>query len=78
MNVSHQVGGGLLADLWNADKRGKAVGVYSLAPLLGPALGPIAGGFIAQDSIRRWVFWSITIADSVIQGLGFLFLRESE
>lgn len=38
------IGGGLLSDVWNADQRGKAISIYSLAPLLGPAVGPIAGG----------------------------------
>ncbi|KAI0090531.1 MFS polyamine transporter [Irpex rosettiformis] len=71
------VGGGVLSDLWNADKRGKAVGVYSLAPLLGPVIGPVAGGFVAQYSTWRWVFWAITIADSVVQGAGLLLLKET-
>jgi MFS family permease len=76
--MPYQVGGGLLADIWNADKRGRAVGIYSLAPLLGPSLGPIAGGFIAQDSTWKWVFWAVTIADGVVQVLGLLFLKESK
>ncbi|KAI0090532.1 MFS polyamine transporter [Irpex rosettiformis] len=71
------VGGGMLSDLWNADKRGKAISVYSLAPLLGPAIGPIAGGFIAQYSKWQWVFWSITVANGVVQVLGFLLMRET-
>ena len=31
-----QVGGGILADVWSTDERGKAVGIYTLMPLLGP------------------------------------------
>ena len=64
--------------MWDADKRGKAVGVYSLAPLLGPAIGPIAGGWIAQKSTWRWVFRSITIADALVQAFGLFYLQESE
>ncbi|KAI0698229.1 MFS polyamine transporter [Cytidiella melzeri] len=71
------VGGGMLSDLWNAEHRGKAVGIYSLAPLLGPALGPVAGGFIAQDSTWQWVFRAIAIADGVVQGLAFFLMRET-
>lgn len=63
--------------MWNADKRGRAVGIYSLAPLLGPAVGPIAGGWIAEKSTWKWVFWSVTIADAVVQLAGLWFLRES-
>lgn len=29
--------------------------IYTLAPLAGPALGPIAGGFIAENTSWRWV-----------------------
>ena len=47
------LGGGVLSDCWHAEERGKAISIYSLAPLLGPAVGPIAGGFIAMRvSIR--------------------------
>lgn len=33
------IGGGVLSDLFTADQRGKAISIYSLAPLLGPAIG---------------------------------------
>jgi hypothetical protein len=49
------IGGGLLSDVWSAEQRGKAISIYSLAPLLGPAVGPIAGGFIAANTSWRWV-----------------------
>ncbi len=42
------LGGGVLSDCWRAEERGKSISIYSLAPLLGPAVGPIAGGFIAM------------------------------
>lgn len=35
------IGGGVLADLFTAEQRGKAMSIYSLTPLLGPAIGPI-------------------------------------
>ncbi|KAJ5220535.1 MFS transporter [Penicillium chermesinum] len=67
----------LVSDCWNADQRGKAVGIYSLAPLLGPVVGPIAGGFIAETTTWRWVFWSTSIAGAVIQLFGLAFLPET-
>lgn len=33
------IGGGLLSDAWLPEQRGKAISIYSLAPLLGPAIG---------------------------------------
>jgi multidrug resistance protein len=71
------LGGGVLSDVFRAEERGRAISIYSLAPLLGPAVGPIAGGFIAENTTWRWVFWSTSIVDAGIQILGFFFLRET-
>ncbi|KAK7927101.1 mfs multidrug protein [Apiospora marii] len=71
------IGGGVLADLFTAEQRGKAMSIYSLTPLLGPAIGPIAGAFITENTTWRWSFWATTIADAVIQLLGLVFLRET-
>jgi MFS family permease len=30
-----------LSDCWRAEERGKSIAIYSLAPFLGPALGPV-------------------------------------
>ncbi|KAI9835397.1 MAG: hypothetical protein M1819_002315 [Sarea resinae] len=71
------LGGGVLSDCWRAEERGKSISIYSLAPLLGPAIGPIAGGFITQNTTWRWAFWATSIADAVIQLFGLFFLRET-
>jgi MFS family permease len=87
------IGGGVLSDIWTADQRGKAIGIYSLMPLLGksplfelrarlmtslgPAVGPMAGGFIALKTTWRWCFWSTSILTGVIQVFGFFYLQES-
>jgi MFS family permease len=39
--TDRQLGGGVLSDVWRAEERGKSISIYSLAPLLGPAVGPI-------------------------------------
>jgi len=71
------IGGGVLGDIWLPQERGKAMAVYSLMPLLGPAIGPIAGGFIAQYSTWQWVFYSTSICAILVQILGIFFLRET-
>ncbi|KAI0338723.1 MFS polyamine transporter [Trametopsis cervina] len=71
------IGGGVLGDCWRPDERGKAVALYSLAPLLGPVVGPVAGAWIAEKSTWRWVFWSTSIVDGGIQILGMFFLQET-
>ncbi|KAJ5351251.1 hypothetical protein N7452_000225 [Penicillium brevicompactum] len=72
-----EIGGGVLSDCFRPEERGKGIAIYSLAPLLGPALGPIAGGFIAENTTWRWVFYSTSIVDGLIQLMGLFFLRES-
>ena len=64
--------------------------VDALAPLLGPAIGPIAGAWIAQTCVvsawrpadsrsvdYRWIFYSSTILGGLIQLSGVFFLRET-
>ncbi|KAF9652760.1 MFS polyamine transporter [Thelephora ganbajun] len=69
--------GGVISDTWHPEERGMAMGLYTLAPFLGPAIGPMAGAWIAEKSRWRWVFWSTSIFDGFIQILGFLYLKET-
>lgn len=72
-----QIGGGVMSDCFRAEERGRAVSIYSLAPLLGPAVGPIAGGFIAENTTWRWCFFSTSILTGVIQFVGLFILQET-
>jgi MFS family permease len=71
------IGGGLLSDCFPPEQRGKAISIYSLAPLLGPAIGPIAGGFITENTTWRWAFWATSIFTGVVQAFGIVFLQET-
>ena len=71
------LGSGVLSDLFTADERGLAVGIYSFFPILGPAIGPICGGFITEYSSWRWAFWATTLADVPILFLGTVLLEET-
>jgi multidrug resistance protein len=71
------IGGGLLSDCFYPEQRGRAISIYSLAPLLGPAIGPIAGGFISENTTWRWCFYATTIFTAVVQCFGFFFLQET-
>ncbi|KAL1611767.1 hypothetical protein SLS59_000486 [Nothophoma quercina] len=71
------IGGGVLSDCFHAEQRGKAISIYSLAPLLGPAIGPIAGGFISQNTTWRWCFYATTIFTALVQCFGIFFLQET-
>jgi MFS family permease len=61
------VGGGVIGDLFDAEHRGQAIAIYSLAPLLGPVIGPVAGAWIAEKSTWRWVvcFYSANLAIAI-------------
>jgi multidrug resistance protein len=49
--------GGTLADLWKTEERGVPMAAFSAAPFIGPAIGPLAGGFIADNLGWRWLYW---------------------
>ncbi|KAF8890418.1 MFS general substrate transporter [Infundibulicybe gibba] len=71
------LGGGVVGDLWSPEERAMAMSLYSLAPLVGPSTGPLVGGWIAERTQWQWVFWSVSIADGLLQIAGFIFLRET-
>ncbi|KAH8695023.1 major facilitator superfamily domain-containing protein [Talaromyces proteolyticus] len=71
------IGGGVMSDCFQAHERGRAMAIYSLAPLLGPAIGPIAGGFISENTTWRWIFYATSIADGLIQIVGLFALQET-
>ena len=60
----------ILVSLWSAKTLGVGISLFSIAPMAGPALGPIAGGFIMNSGINwRWTFWVCTIFSGVCTAL---------
>ncbi|EIT80022.1 synaptic vesicle transporter SVOP [Aspergillus oryzae 100-8] len=57
--------------------RGEAIAVFTLAPLIGTAIGPITGGFVVQYVSWRWCFYVISIAIVTIQIIGLILIRET-
>ncbi len=49
--------GGTLADLWKNEERGVPMAAFSAAPFIGPAIGPLAGGFLGDNCGWRWLYW---------------------
>ncbi|KAK1525828.1 uncharacterized protein CCOS01_08246 [Colletotrichum costaricense] len=71
------IGGGTIADLIRPERRGLVVSVYFVGPILGPALGPVAAGYISQDLGWRWIFWVTAIPSGAFTLICFLCLRET-
>ncbi|KAI0805230.1 major facilitator superfamily transporter [Xylaria sp. FL0064] len=58
--------GGVIADMFDAKDRGFAGALFAMAPFLGPAIGPIAGGFLGQAAGWRWVEGLMAIFTGVL------------
>jgi MFS family permease len=43
------------------ERRGLSMSLFALGPIVGPAIGPTAGGFLILAKGWRWVFWLWTI-----------------
>ncbi|GAB1315400.1 hypothetical protein MFIFM68171_05610 [Madurella fahalii] len=71
------IGPGILGDCWRPEERGKSLSLYYVFALLGPALGPVIGGFIVRYLDWRWVFYSTSILSAVIQGIGLPLFPET-
>ena len=64
------LGGGTIADLIPQEKRGAALAIYALGPVLGPVLAPVMGGFLTQSEGWRWLFWFLSIVVCVFSVSG--------
>lgn len=49
------IGGGVLGDSWQAHERGRAIAVYSLMPLIGPAIGKSSLSALDQVKLLKVV-----------------------
>ncbi|KAF5351507.1 hypothetical protein D9758_007243 [Tetrapyrgos nigripes] len=70
-------GGGSISDLFSENDRALAMSLYTLGPLLAPAIGPIAGGFLAESVGVKYVFIIIAAYCGVASAFGIPTLRET-
>ncbi|KAL7270200.1 hypothetical protein RUND412_007107 [Rhizina undulata] len=64
---------GTLSDIFDEDQRTLAFSCFCLAPMNGPVLGPIIGGFVYQNLGWRWTNWLVFIFGAI-----FWFLASDE
>jgi multidrug resistance protein len=76
-SVPITIGSGSIADMMPIEMRGRAMAAWALGPLLGPCIGPVAGGYLIRAVGWRWVYWLIAILAGVISVFTFFTLKES-
>ncbi|KAF5634212.1 multidrug resistant protein [Fusarium sp. NRRL 52700] len=70
-------GSGTISDIFPVQERGKAMAVWAMGPLLGPCIGPLAGGYMVEAIGWRWVFWLIAILTGFIAALCYFAAPET-
>ncbi|KAK4099422.1 MFS general substrate transporter [Parathielavia hyrcaniae] len=76
-SVPITIGSGSIADMMPVEMRGRAMAAWALGPLLGPCIGPVAGGYLIRAAGWRWVYWLITIVAGIVTVFTFFTLKES-
>ncbi|KAI1775353.1 major facilitator superfamily domain-containing protein [Hypoxylon cercidicola] len=71
------LGGAIIGDLFPIEKRGVALSIWALGPLIGPTVGPLVGAFIAGSIGWRWAFWIVLIPSAVLTTILAIFLPET-
>ncbi|RGP67651.1 mfs-multidrug-resistance transporter [Fusarium sporotrichioides] len=67
----------IIADMFDKSERGMAMCMFSGAPFLGPAIGPIIGGFLAQAEGWRWLHGVMAIFTGTIWIIATLLIPET-
>lgn len=71
------LGAGSIADMFIQEQRGRAMALWVLPVLLGPALGPLVGAYLSASIGWRWNFWLLTIVTAAVFLVSLVFLKET-
>ncbi|OBZ73285.1 hypothetical protein A0H81_07031 [Grifola frondosa] len=70
--------GAVIADIWDAGTRGKALAIFALAPFAGPTISPLVSGFMTVAGVSwRWLFWLLTMFSGSCLVLTYFTLPET-
>lgn len=72
------VGITVIGDLFEGPERGKAMSIFQMLVSLGPAVGPIVGGWVGQNYGHSSVFLILAIVGTIMLFLNALFLKETK
>lgn len=92
-SVEFAVAQPVLGDFWKPEQRGYSFAIATFIPLLGPALGPVSqillltnvdtnpeqmiGGLISNFVGWRWLFWVLSIFDTLLIVIAFFAFPET-
>ncbi|KAJ3089947.1 hypothetical protein HK100_007598 [Physocladia obscura] len=71
------VAGSIISDLFNQAEMGKAMASYGLGVILAPAIGPIIGGILTQNTTWHWAFYVVSIVTAVVAIIGTFAMPET-
>lgn len=71
------VGAGTIADIWESQERGRAMGIFYLGPLLAPLIAPIVGGALSEAFGWKATMWFLAIYGLVILAMLLFLLPET-
>jgi MFS family permease len=69
--------GGVIADMFPARQRGVATAIFAAAPFLGPAIGPVIGGFLADAAGWRWLAGLLATFSGLVWFVGMALAPET-
>ncbi|KAK5626218.1 hypothetical protein RRF57_001933 [Xylaria bambusicola] len=69
--------GATIADMFDANERGRMLAIFLAAPLLGPSLGPIVGSYLGEAAGWRWVHGFFALFTGTITILNLVFVPET-
>jgi MFS family permease len=76
-STGQAVGGGTISDIFEPHERGKAIGLFMLGTIIGPAIAPVCGGYINQYLNWRWIFYIKAIIGGVFLILSYFLIPET-
>lgn len=70
-------GGASISDMYRPSKRAYGIGVWGIAAVCGPILGPLIGGFAAESEGWSWTIWELMWLSGFSLVLFIFFLPET-
>ena len=71
------VGAAVISDIFPRERRGRAMGTYTFVLLVGPTIGPVVGGVLADAFGWRSIFIFLTIVGSLMALVVYKLLPET-